>query len=41
MPNIQLAPGARESDIIAAINALPDGGTIILPKNATISITRD
>ena len=39
MPNIQLAPGARESDIIAAINALPDGGTIILPKDATISIT--
>jgi Ca2+-binding RTX toxin-like protein len=39
MPEIQLAPGARESDIIAAINALPEGGTIILPKDATISIT--
>ncbi len=39
MAEIQLAPGARESDIVAAINALPDGGTIILPKDATISIT--
>ena len=39
MADIQLAPGARESDIIDAINALPNGGTIILPKNATISIT--
>ncbi len=38
MPEIQLAPGAREADIIDAINALPNGGTIILPKDATISI---
>src|SRR5689334_6803559 len=38
MPDIQLAPGAKESDIVAALAALPDGGTIILPKDATISI---
>lgn len=39
MAEIQLAPGATESDIVAALAALPNGGTIILPKDATISIT--
>lgn len=39
MAEIQLAPGAKESDIAAAIAALPDGGTIVLPKDATISIS--
>lgn len=39
MPEIQLASGATESDIVAALAALPNGGTIILPKDATISIT--
>jgi Ca2+-binding RTX toxin-like protein len=39
MPDIQLAPGATESDIVAALAALPNGGTIILPKDSTISIT--
>lgn len=39
MPLIQLTPGATEADIIDALNALPGGGTIILPRGELISIT--
>lgn len=39
MSQIQLAPGAREKDIVDALAALPDGGTIILPKDEIIPIT--
>jgi Ca2+-binding RTX toxin-like protein len=38
MAQIRLAPGARESDIVNALAALPDGGTVILPRNEIIPI---
>ncbi len=37
---IQLASGATENDIIRALDSLRNGGTLILPQNETISISR-
>ncbi|CAH0356452.1 calcium-binding protein [Sphingobium sp. CECT 9361] len=37
---ITLNAGVTEADIQAALNSLPSGGTLVLPKNATILISK-